>query len=323
MESSFGRVAVIFDSGGFNGVLSVGPAKAIWSRGIKPIALFGTSVGAINAAKIAETNSIGSINELEIIWLLIEKLGPEAIFDSRFISYRLVKGRSALFRNNKLIKLISSLNVRKIVEQPWTLGIVLVGDKSENFLANDLLCSDISEFLARRFQVVFSHDKEVKNNPALLSDYVLASASIPGAFEAVKIGDQKFSDGFVFSSVLKQVSQLNCDTVILILNKNPLIKSEISWHQAMFGKCGLRYLQDTLNIIGIMHFLQTHQDFSVWHCSKDLIPLRVASGRRLIIIEPPNVIPNLEQVRFKNVNFSAIIKEGFERTNSFFSVIEH
>ncbi|OGY62862.1 MAG: hypothetical protein A2745_01370 [Candidatus Harrisonbacteria bacterium RIFCSPHIGHO2_01_FULL_44_13] len=320
MKSTFDRTAVIFDSGGFNGVLSIGPAKAIWSRGVKPVALFGTSVGAINAAKIAETNALESVNQLEIIWLLIEKLGPEAIFNSKFISYRLLKGKPALFRNDKLIKLISSLNVRKVVEQPWTLGIVLINDKSENFPADDLLCSDISEFLARRFQVVSSHDKEVEDNPELLKEYILASASVPGAFEAVKIGDRKFSDGFVFSSVSKQISQLNCDTVILILNKNPLSKARMSWHQAMFG--GLRYLQDTLNAIGIIHFLQAHQDFSVWHCSKEITPLRVASERRFIIIEPPNAVPDLEQVRFKDVDFSSIIKEGFKRTQSFLSIIE-
>ncbi|MHB8172355.1 MAG: patatin-like phospholipase family protein [Thermincolia bacterium] len=63
-----GKIAVVFSGGGAKGVYSAGVSKALVECGIKPDIITGSSVGAINAAILAETFLQWPRAEVEALW---------------------------------------------------------------------------------------------------------------------------------------------------------------------------------------------------------------------------------------------------------------
>ncbi|MDA8234639.1 MAG: patatin-like phospholipase family protein [Clostridia bacterium] len=63
-----GRIAVVFSGGGAKGVYSAGVSKALVECGIKPDIITGSSVGAMNAAILAETYLQWPRSEVEALW---------------------------------------------------------------------------------------------------------------------------------------------------------------------------------------------------------------------------------------------------------------
>src|SRR3990172_8897254 len=111
MALRLGKVGVIFDSGAFYGAFGMGAAKAIWERGIKPIALGGVSVGALNAAKITENNSLKGVKELEKVWLEIEQTGPSAVFSTwEAVKQWIRRDRISLYDSARLISLVEKID---------------------------------------------------------------------------------------------------------------------------------------------------------------------------------------------------------------------
>jgi NTE family protein len=60
-------VAIVLSGGGTKGAFEVGAVRSLYDRGIRPDILCGCSVGALNAAKLAEGD--GGLQGLEALWL--------------------------------------------------------------------------------------------------------------------------------------------------------------------------------------------------------------------------------------------------------------
>lgn len=62
-------IGIVLSGGGAKGDFELGAVRAMYNRGIRPAILSGTSVGSINAVKLAEgPTSDGALGELESIW---------------------------------------------------------------------------------------------------------------------------------------------------------------------------------------------------------------------------------------------------------------
>jgi predicted acylesterase/phospholipase RssA len=62
------RVALALEGGGAFGAFQVGVLQNLFKRGLSPVIVTATSVGALNAAKVAEGGGIGCITELLGLW---------------------------------------------------------------------------------------------------------------------------------------------------------------------------------------------------------------------------------------------------------------
>ncbi|HMV13232.1 MAG TPA: patatin-like phospholipase family protein [Nitrosomonas sp.] len=79
------KKALILSGGGAKGCFEVGAVKQLWSKGWRPDIICGVSVGALNAAKLAERKDT-SPAELEEIWreLRPEKRGGRAVYSKDY-----------------------------------------------------------------------------------------------------------------------------------------------------------------------------------------------------------------------------------------------
>ncbi len=68
------RVALVLQGGGAYGAFQVGVIEALYNRGLRPSIIIGTSVGALNGAKLAEGYE-GVQNDLVDLWMSIEDDG--------------------------------------------------------------------------------------------------------------------------------------------------------------------------------------------------------------------------------------------------------
>ncbi len=160
--------AFVLSGGGNLGAVQVGMLRALHERGVVPDMLFGTSVGALNAAFLA--GKPNAVDELETIWRSIRR---SDIFPSRPLGglLAMVGRRSHLVSPQGLRKLIGAQLSYKLLEDavvPVTVVATAV--------------SDGSEVLLTRGEAV---------------DAIAASAAIPGVFPAVRINDRDLMDGGV------------------------------------------------------------------------------------------------------------------------------
>jgi NTE family protein len=179
---SVGRVLVL-GGGGVRGAFQAGAIKAIVSNGFAPDAVYGTSVGALNAAFLVERAS--RYDSQKIDWLKIS----DALID---------------FWLNEL-------------DQPdklWTLRnrICLLIDIVRNQFKSVLDTSRWSTIIDRSLSERAIHDSPVKlkintvdintqanfyadNGTTHIKDYIIASASLPFLMPLVKIGASAYCDG--------------------------------------------------------------------------------------------------------------------------------
>lgn len=82
---SANKKALILSGGGAKGCFEVGAVKHLWETGWRPDIICGVSVGALNAAKLAERKD-SSATELEEIWreLRPEKQGGRAVYSKDY-----------------------------------------------------------------------------------------------------------------------------------------------------------------------------------------------------------------------------------------------
>ena len=218
---NLGKVGIIFSSGGFTGAYSVGFAKAILAKGIKPEFIQGISVGALNACKLVECNL--DTRELEARWSRIQELGQGAIFNRGDIWKNVISRGPSLFFNDRIVRLLmKEIDFAAVVNSPIELQIIIHNDNTG-------------------MQEVFSnHDPRAQKDPSLLAKAALASNSIAGFLPPVEINGTPYSDGNVFK-ISEAIKKAQCDTIFLLLNTHL---------QAVSGKSFLRrfvFLAETLH----------------------------------------------------------------------------
>lgn len=164
--------AFVLSGGGAAGAWQVGQLRALLEAGVRPDLVVGTSVGAINAAVIAEDPSLEGADRLARIWTRTRRsdlLPPWGWGRLGALSKR------ALYSSHGLRRLIErNLSYRLIEEAAIPLKVVTTS--LETGEARVLTTGPVVEAL-------------------------LASAAIPGIYPSVRIGGERLVDGGITGNV--------------------------------------------------------------------------------------------------------------------------
>ncbi len=158
-------VAFVFSGGASLGSIQVGMLRALEEEGIAPDAVFGASVGAMNAAFVAGG---GTSEELASIW---RGLNGREMFPIRLaLGLRAFLGQSNHFVPNSGVRRVLNrhLPFRRLEDAPIPLSVQ----------TTDALTGD---------EVVLSSGPTV--------EAILASIALPGVFPPVTIDDRTLIDG--------------------------------------------------------------------------------------------------------------------------------
>lgn len=167
-------IAFAFSGGASLGAIQVGMLRALHMVGIHPDLLLGTSVGALNAAVIADRGFTAGLQALEALWARVQRsdIFDGAAFDQLLC---LLQTGQSLFRHDRLNKLIAeTLHARTFAELQLPLGVIA------------------TEVRSRRRTLFTTGNLR----PALL-----ASSAIPGLFPSVQMNQRRYVDGCFAANV--------------------------------------------------------------------------------------------------------------------------
>ncbi len=194
---NLGKVGVILNGGGFTGAYGVGFAKALAVKGIKPVFVQSVSVGVFSGGDLIGTN--WDVDALEKKWKETEQLGSKKIFGHSLTGFLKNFRGPNLFSNDGASKyLVEKLDLEAIVASPIEFQIVTY---NENKL---------------RHQIFSNHDPNLRQNPKLLKQLMLAAIGLQGFLPPVLINGEWHSDGGTF--VLGEAIKAKCDTIFILSN---------------------------------------------------------------------------------------------------------
>lgn len=167
-------IAFAFSGGASLGAIQVGMLRALHMAGIQPDLLVGTSVGALNAAVLADHGFTAGLQALEALWTRVQR---SDIFDGATLDQLLclLQTGQSLFRHDRLNKLMNeTLRARTFAELQLPLGVIA------------------TEVRSRRRTLFTSGN---------LRPTLLASSAIPGLFPSVQINQRRYVDGCFSANV--------------------------------------------------------------------------------------------------------------------------
>jgi NTE family protein len=170
------RLGVVFAGGGAKAAYEAGLGLELQERGIVPVAIAGSSAGAINAALLAA----GEARRLVELWRTIRR---EDVYAYRapavlggvlpgFLGVQVLAGSRGLLDPGPL---------RATLSRHVDLGRIRSAPVAVLVLATDLVSGTVQRF----------------DNATLTLDALVASATVPGLFPPVAMGDQLLVDGGV------------------------------------------------------------------------------------------------------------------------------
>ncbi|MEA2927861.1 MAG: hypothetical protein QOG38_289 [Hyphomicrobiales bacterium] len=172
------KTAFVFAGGGSFGAIQVGMLHALASHGVAADMVFGSSVGAINAAYYAGTPTIEGIRELETIWRGLRRRDVFPVTWRTLFGF--IRRRDFLITSDGLRRLIEThLPYRNLEDAKIPIHVV----------ATDILSGET---------VVLSRGS--------VADAVLASAAIPAAFAPVPFENLYLADGAISSNTPVKVA---------------------------------------------------------------------------------------------------------------------
>lgn len=167
-------LALVMGGGASLGAVQIGMLRALIERGVRPDLLVGTSVGAINAAYMAQRFDAAQLDNLAGIWSEITRdvvfPGAGALSMVRM----LVGGRRHLASRDGLAQLVEAH---------------LPSDHADLEIPTTVLATDVL------------HGEKVPLSQGNLREHVMISASIPFVFEPVEHDGRTLVDGGVVSNV--------------------------------------------------------------------------------------------------------------------------
>jgi NTE family protein len=185
------RTAFVLSGGASLGAAQAGMLQALYERGIVPDLLVGTSAGALNAAFVASRpQTAATARDLARIWRGIQR---EDIFPLRMSA--LVSG--ACGRRDHTV---SDCGLRQLV--------------SQHIEFEDLADAAIPVYLVA-FDLTEGRELLLGDGPA--TDAVVASASIPGVFPAVRMAERRLIDGGVVNNTpISHAVELGAERVYVL-----------------------------------------------------------------------------------------------------------
>lgn len=164
--------AFVLAGGGSIGAVQVGMLRELLAHGVTPNLVVGSSVGAINGAYLAGTPSVEGVQRLEALW---RGLRRRQVFP---ITCRSMMG--AIGRHGALV---DPRGLQQLLETHLPYRELEHATLPLHSVATDLLGGSL-----------------VKLSSGSVTDAVLASCAIPGAFPSVRIGEHHLVDGAVASN---------------------------------------------------------------------------------------------------------------------------
>lgn len=242
MSNRSNRVALVLSGGGARGAYEAGvlhylrsalPAPA---RAARFDLLFGTSVGALNAAFLAATADQPLLQgrRLRALWQQVEQ---DRIFRrdwsamARFVAQlgvglvgnflRLDPGRRRLLRRERFVSLFDTspmpAYLASMIDLPRVSRNLEAGHLEALVLtATSLETNEPELFVQRRPQLAYSGDFRV-HDVRIGVEHILASAAIPFVFPPVRIGGTYYCDGGVrLNTPMSPAIQLGADRILTI-----------------------------------------------------------------------------------------------------------
>jgi len=182
--------AFVLSGGGSLGAVQVGMMLALAERAIVPDLLVGTSVGALNAAYLAGDPSHSGARRLGELW---SSLRRRDVFPLRgTAALRALAGRRDHLLDDAPLRRLVAAHVpySRLEHAPWPVAVVT---------------TDVTTGM----EVVLAEGDTV--------DAVVASASLPGVFPPVQVGDHVLTDGGVVNHTPITVAlELGADRVVVL-----------------------------------------------------------------------------------------------------------
>lgn len=181
---------LVLSGGGAMGALQAGVLRVLMRHGFQPGRIVGTSVGALNGAFLAFHPSLNGVDRLVEIWRGLES-DRFIHFNPVRIAFRLASRQLYLFKNDFLQRLIDEHTVE------------------DDFAAAQLPLYITATNLQTGRKRVFSEGP--------VSQAVLASTAIPGAFAPVEIDGHTYLDGGVIANLdLETAVELGAREILAI-----------------------------------------------------------------------------------------------------------
>ncbi len=168
------RTAFVFAGGSSRGAAQIGMLEVLVERGIRPDAVYGSSVGAINAAGYAGTPDEAGVERMAAIW---RRLTRDDIFPQGRVpnAVRYFQQRQSVHPNRAL---------RQVIEEGLTFELL-----EEAAIPLQVVATSLTDGAVRWFT----------RGPAV--EAILASAALPALLPPVDIGGEMFIDGGVIDNV--------------------------------------------------------------------------------------------------------------------------
>lgn len=162
--------ALVLSGGGSLGAIQVGAVRALAQAGIRPDVYIGCSVGALNAAFLAMDPDPARIDQLEALWLSLDRTD---VFPSsrRSVATHVIRGDAHLYEADGLHALV----------RRW----VPTGDLARTQVPCHVVTTDLGTGAPCWWTGGDPHQ------------VLIASASLPGLFPPVDMGDALHVDGGV------------------------------------------------------------------------------------------------------------------------------
>jgi NTE family protein len=190
------HTAFVLSGGASLAALQAGMLQALYERGIQPDLLVGTSAGALNAAFIASRpQTVETARQLAQIWRSLQR---EDIFP---VSLHALVGGVCGRRDH----LVPDRGLRRLVHR---------------YIGFDDLADATVPLHVVAFDLTEGREVLLSEGPAL--DSVAASASIPGVFPPVQIGDRQLIDGGVVNNTpISHAIRLGAERIFVLPTQDP------------------------------------------------------------------------------------------------------
>jgi NTE family protein len=190
------RTAFVLSGGASLGAMQVGMLEALYEQGITPDFLVGTSVGALNAAFVASRpQSPQTATELGRVW---RELQRQDVFP---LSMSALLGGVCGRRDH----LVPDRELRRLIRR-----YIHFDDLADATIPLHLVAFDLIE----------GRELLLSEGPAV--EAIAASASIPGIFPPVAMGEQRLIDGGVVNNTpISHAVELGAERIYILPTQEP------------------------------------------------------------------------------------------------------